>query len=147
MEFIKILGKINLRADILRSIMPRLSESAQIPDFTWKVLFFLGVGLDSVDFPLKLLTGFGMGSVDTESVWEVNAPKRSEPSKLFSGTAAKGSNVSTFIWSDFGCLVSECTTGLGAAKKSTSEEFVEGKAGCEANRSTFVCIEGHQGAS
>lgn len=48
----------------------------------------------------------------------MNPPKKSDPSKLFSGTAAKGSTMLVFV----GAGVSDCITGTGAAKRSTGEE-------------------------
>lgn len=132
-----------LRADILRSIIPRISESAQIPDFTWKVSFFWG-GLESCDdFVLMLLRfpslmGFCVASFEAESELEVNEPKMSDPTKLFSGTAANGSTMLASAGSNFGAVVSCCTTG-SAAKRSTVGEVAGTVAGWEANRSTGSC--------
>ena len=124
--------KINLRAEILRSINPRLSESAQIPDLTWKVFFFAGAVELLIDFPSKLLdgppTGFWEGSEDTGSEREEVAPKKTGPSKELSGRAANGSTVllSLFVLAK---LVSVCTTGSAEAKGSIGAET---EAGCEA---------------
>lgn len=60
--------KINLREDILRSINPRLNESAQIPDFIWKASFLCG-DMDFLEvfwFVLRPLRGeFCDDSADT----------------------------------------------------------------------------------
>lgn len=113
-----------------------------------KASFFGGGGNSADDFPFKLLglpsfVIFWVGSIDAELVWEVNEPKRSDPSKLFSGTAANGSTMLGLAESDFWDLVSDCTTGSGTAKKSNAGGFAEGTAGWEANRSTFVCSISH----
>lgn len=135
--------KKNLRADILRSINPRLSESAQMPDFTWKASF-LGETLEfAKDLPLVLpwlpsVTTLVEGCDDTESDWEVKSPKTSDPSKLLSGTEAKGSKVLLFTGPEFSDLLSGCTTGSGMENKSTVGE-TEGMAGCEEKRSTSPC--------
>ena len=131
---------INLRADILRSISPRLSESAQMPDFTWNGSFLGGTLESAKDLPLKLswlpsLTTLLEGCEDTELDWEVNSPKTSDPSKLLSGIAAKGSKVLLFTGAEFPDLLSGCTTGSGTENKSTVG-VTEGMAGCDANRST-----------
>lgn len=52
----------------------------------------------------------------------MNPPKKSDPSKLLSGTAAKGSTMLVFVGAGLVDLVSGCTTGTGAAKRSTGEE-------------------------
>lgn len=130
--------------------MPRLNESAQIPDFSWKLSFLVG-GFDTTeDFPAKLsrlesLVGFCVASADTELESEVNAPKRSDPSKLLSGTAANGSTMLILVTSVFGgALASGCTTGSVAAKRSTGAGTAGVTLGWEANRSTAVCINGHR---
>ena len=127
--------KIDLRAEILRSISPRLSESAQIPDLTWKVFFFAGADELLIDFPSGLLdgqlTGFCEGSTDdTGSEWEEGAPKGSDPSKELSGRAAKGSTTLLFV--AVLAMVSVCKTGPGEAKMSIGAET---EAGFEAFRS------------
>lgn len=99
------------------------------------------------DFSLKLiwlpsLPSFCAGSEDTESEWELNAPNKSDPSKLLSGTAAKGSKMLASAGAEFGAFASGCTTGSGMAKRSTVEEAEEEMAGWEANRSTLVCTNG-----
>lgn len=128
--------KIYLRAEILRSISPRLNESAHIPDLTWKVSFFC-VGLASEAFIFKSLRlpsfiGSFAGSVEAELELEENAPKRSDPSKLFNGTVANGSTMLFFVESDFSVLVSGCITGSALEKKSTGAEVTDS----EAKRST-----------
>lgn len=139
---------IYLRADILRSINPRLRESAQIPDFTWKLSFLAGVFDSNKTFPPKLLlwlpslTEIFEGSVDAELEWDVNAPKGSESSKLLSGTAAKGSTKLMFVGAAFVDLISGCTTGSEVAKRSTVGEAEE-MTGSEANRSTSFCTIFH----
>lgn len=139
---------INLRAVILRSISPRLSESAQTPDFTWKVSFLGGTLESAKDLPVILsclssLTTLSEGWEDTESDWEVKSPKISDPSKLLRGTAAKGSNELLFTGSDFSGLLSGCTTGSGMENKSTVGVTAE-MAGCEANRSTSAYTHDQQ---
>jgi hypothetical protein len=62
---------------------------------------------------------------------------------LLSGTAAKGSKMLAFVGAEFGALTSACTTGSGAAKRSTVEDTEEDIAGWEANRSTSVCRNGN----
>lgn len=110
---------------------------------------FLGGGWNSAeDFPFKFvslppLLGLGAGSIDEELVLEVNEPKRSDPSKLFRGTVANGSTMLGLAVPVFWDLVSDCTTGSGAAKKSNAGGFVEVTAGWDANRSTFVCSVNH----
>lgn len=124
--------KIDLRAEILRSINPRLSESAHIPDLTWKVFFLAGAVELLIGFPSKLLdgppTGFWEGSNDTGSEREDGAPKRSDPSKELSGRAANGSTALLSLAAPAN-LVSVCTTGSGEAKKSIDAET---EPGCEA---------------
>jgi hypothetical protein len=73
----------------------------------------------------------------------VNTPKRSDPSKLFIGTAANGSKTLVFGGSDFGVLIPGCATGSSLEKKSNVEGTAEGLAGWEVNRSTFVCKTSH----
>ena len=90
------------------------------------------------------MTSFFAGSEDTESDWEVNAPNKSDPSKLLSGTAAKGSTMSIFVGAGFGALTSARTTGSGTAKRSTVGDTDEVIAGWEANRSTSVCRNGNK---
>lgn len=84
-----------------------------------------------------------MDSAEAELEPELNAPKRSDPSKLFNGTAANGSRMLMSVGSDFAVLVSGCTTGSTVENKSTVEGTVEGMAGWYANRSTSVCAKGH----
>ena len=69
----------------------------------------------------------------------------SDPSKLFSGTAANGSKMLAFGGSDFGAIVSGCTTGSVAAKRSTVGEVAGVMAGWEANRSTCSCTNEKRG--
>lgn len=133
--------KINLRAEIFRSINPRLNESAQIPDLTWKVSFFCG-GMDiPVVFWFKLTPSweeFCVCCADTGLVLEVKSPKRSDVSKLFRGTAAKGSITFGFVGSDSDVLFTFDNGGSDAAKRSTVEE--EGPANADsANKSIFCC--------
>lgn len=141
----------NLRADILRSISPRLSESAQIPDLTWKLPFWGAFDSDK-DLPCKsvtelFLSRFSVGSKDDWSVWEVNVPRGLDPPKLFNGIAAKGSTKFTFDDPIFSDLVTGGATWSDAAKKSIVEETVAEGTGCAvahtdcaANKSTFGCM-------
>ena len=69
----------------------------------------------------------------------MNPPKKSDPSKLFSGTAAKGSTMLVFVGAGLVDLVSDCNTGTGAANRSTGEEADWEMVGWEANRSTSFC--------
>lgn len=55
MDSNKLVDKTHLRPVILRSISPRLRESAQMPDFTWKLSFLGGVFESAEDFLSKLL--------------------------------------------------------------------------------------------
>lgn len=134
--------KINLRADIFRSINPRLNVSAQIPDLTWKVSFFCG-GMDfSVVFWFKLTPlweEFCVDCVDTGLVWEeVKSPKTSDVSKLFRGMLAKGSITFGFVGSVSTVLFTAGNGGSDAAKRSTVEE--EGPEYADwANKSTLSC--------
>lgn len=52
----------------------------------------------------------------------MNPPKKSDPSKLFIGTAAKGSTMLVFIGAGLVDFVSGRITGTGAAKRSIGEE-------------------------
>lgn len=128
---------------MLRSIIPRLSESAQIPDFTWKASFFWGALESCDDFVLILLSfpsfmGFCFGSFEDESEGVVNEPKMSDPSKLCSGTAANGSTMLAFTGSTFAAMAG-CTTGSVVEKRSTVGDDAGVMAGWEANKSTCPC--------
>ena len=88
-----------------------------------------------------------MDSKDDWSVWEVNVPRRLDPSKLFNGIAAKGSTKFTFDDPIFSVLVAVGATWSDAAKKSIVEETAADGNGCAfadtdcaANRSTFGCM-------
>lgn len=52
----------------------------------------------------------------------MNAPKISDPSKLLSGTVAKGSTMLGFVGGALVDLVSGWMTGSGEEKRSTVEE-------------------------
>lgn len=133
----------------MRSISPRLSESAQTPDFTWKGSFFCKCcgfepAKDSglVVFVALPCTLGACGPVETEAEWEVKAPKGSDPSKLSIGTAAKGSTMLGFVIdSGLDILASGLATDSEDAKRSTvggADETV--KEGSDAEkRSTSFC--------
>lgn len=127
---------------MFRSINPRLRESAHIPDLTWNSFLAGGAkvsGEAALTFPL--LPWFEELWLDTAgkgSVWEVKTPKGSEPSKLFIGTLANGSEM-LLDSSDFEALLPIWGAGSGAAKKSIVAETGGVGAGWEANRSTSNC--------
>lgn len=111
-----------------------------MPDFNWKASF-LGETLESTkDLALVLpsVIALAEGCEDTVSDWEVKSPKRSDPSKLLSGTEAKGSKVLLFTGAEFSDLLSGCTAGAGMENKSTVG-VAEEMAGCEEKRSTSSC--------
>lgn len=94
-----------------------------------------------VPFPFALLPSLeecSVDAVDIGPVREVNEPNGSELSKLFSGTAANGSNI-LVVASDFEALLSGCGAGSGAAKKSYAAETAGKGAGWGVNRSTLPC--------
>jgi len=108
-----------------------------MPDFTWKASFLDETLESATDLSLVLpsVAALVEGWEDTESDWEVKSPKTSDPSKLLSGTEAKGSKVLLFTGTEFSNLLSGCTAGAGMENKSTVG-VTEGMAGCEEKRST-----------
>lgn len=105
---------------MFRSMIPRLSESAQMPDLTWNVSFLeeLKPCEDAPAMLSRLLVGFFEVLTDAGAADDVNILKGSGPAKSFIGTEANGSTAVYVLASDFGVLTSDWAIGSEAPKKS-----------------------------